>query len=259
MFEPAIKESNMTRDEISKILNLHAKWFRVEEGGVRANLSGANLYQANLSGANLYQANLSQANLSGANLSRANLSEANLSEANLSRANLSWANLSWANLSEANLYQANLSGANLSEANLSRADLSWANLSGADLSGATGLTEQPLHTKILPEDGAFIGWKKVHRLAGGWAILKVQILESAKRVSSVKGRKCRASAVLVLAAFRGADRLSAGERFVSQYDSDFFYSVGDIVQPRLPFNDTFLNDCESGIHFFITRQEAEQY
>ncbi|WP_449102506.1 pentapeptide repeat-containing protein [Pseudomonas extremaustralis] len=99
-----------TAEKLAEILGKHRSWLLDEEGGERANLSGANLSDANLSGANL-----SGANLSGANLSDANLSGANLSGANLSGANLSGANLSGANLSGANLSGANLSGANLSE------------------------------------------------------------------------------------------------------------------------------------------------
>jgi len=57
--------------DIKKTLELHAAWRLGDEGGERADLSGANL-----SGANLYRANLSGANLSGADLSGANLSSA---------------------------------------------------------------------------------------------------------------------------------------------------------------------------------------
>ena len=59
--------------ELKKILEKHAKWLRSEEGGERANLSGAYLSGADLSRANLSGAYLSGANLYGANLSRANL------------------------------------------------------------------------------------------------------------------------------------------------------------------------------------------
>ena len=77
--------------DIKKTLELHTAWRRGEEGGERADLSGADLSRADLSGANLSGANLSRANLSGADLSRANLSGADLSGANLYGANLSGA------------------------------------------------------------------------------------------------------------------------------------------------------------------------
>ncbi len=92
--------------DIKKTLELHTAWRRGEEGGERADLSGADLYGADLS----------RADLSGANLSGANLSGANLYGANLSVANLYGANLYGADLSRADLYGADLSGANLSGA-----------------------------------------------------------------------------------------------------------------------------------------------
>lgn len=66
----------MTQEELAKILELHKKWLNDEEGGERANLSGADLRWADLSRANLRWADLSGANLSGANLSSADLSGA---------------------------------------------------------------------------------------------------------------------------------------------------------------------------------------
>ena len=106
----------MTPKKLAEILAAHKLWLNDEEGGVRADLSGANLR-----GANLSEADLSGADLRGANLSEADLSEANLSGADLHKAGLSGAGLSGANLSEANLSEADLSGADLRGANLSEA------------------------------------------------------------------------------------------------------------------------------------------
>ena len=41
----------MTKEKLNEILGLHTKWLRDEPGGVRANLSDANLSYADLSGA----------------------------------------------------------------------------------------------------------------------------------------------------------------------------------------------------------------
>ena len=76
----------ITKDELQAILSKHKKWLTNEDGGERADLSGADL---------------SGADLSWADLSGADLSGADLSGANLSWADLSWANLSWADLSGA--------------------------------------------------------------------------------------------------------------------------------------------------------------
>ena len=115
-------------NNLDEILGEHKKWILDEEGGLRADLSDADLSDADLRGADL-----SRANLRGANLSRADLSRANLSRADLSRANLRGADLSDADLSDANLRGADLSDADLRGADLSDANLRGANLSRADL------------------------------------------------------------------------------------------------------------------------------
>ena len=118
-FELASEEENKLLEfdiKLANILELHLKWLRSEKGGVRADLSDADLSRANLRGADLSRANLRGADLSDANLSDANLSRADLSDANLSRADLSRADLSDADLSDANLSDANLSRADLSRA-----------------------------------------------------------------------------------------------------------------------------------------------
>ena len=88
----------MNEAKLKEILEKHQLWLNTEDGGIRADLSCADLSCANLSGANLRCANLSGANLRCANLSGANLRGANLSGANLRGAYLSGANLSGADL-----------------------------------------------------------------------------------------------------------------------------------------------------------------
>jgi uncharacterized protein YjbI with pentapeptide repeats len=209
-----------------------------------ANLSGAKLSGANLSGANLCDANLCGANLSDANLCGANLSDAKLSGANLIDANLCGANLSDANLSGANLSGAKLSGANLIDANLCDANLCGANLSDANLSGAKNfdLAKELSRRTILPE-GELIGYKK---LSGG-TICKLKIPATSKRIGGLIGRKCRAEFAVVLE--------GEGE---SQHGSNFVYKVGETIVPD-SFDENPLVECSNGIHFFITRAEAEAY
>jgi hypothetical protein len=84
----------MTNEEIKKILELHKKWLNNEEGGLRTNLSDANLRGVDLSGTNLTDAILTDAILSDANLRGANLRGVDLRGAILSDANLIGAILS---------------------------------------------------------------------------------------------------------------------------------------------------------------------
>ena len=126
----------MTQEKLNEILAAHKLWLDDKNGGIRANLSEADLSRADLSRADLSRSDLSRADLRWADLSGANLRWADLSGANLFRANLSGANLFRANLSGADLSRADLSRSDLSGANLFGANLIGANLSGADLFGA---------------------------------------------------------------------------------------------------------------------------
>ena len=245
----------MTRKELRDVIKSHERWLNGGDGK-RANLrdadlSCANLSDANLSGANLSRANLSDANLRDADLSCANLSDANLSGANLRYADLRYADLSRADLSRADLSDANLSGANLIYASLSDANLRNAILSNADLSNIVFNEGTAFYALQCPEEGSFIGYKKAHDY-----IVKLEILADAKR-SSATSRKCRCSAAKVLS-ITAVDGSEEVKEIASDRDSNFIYRVGEIVRVD-NFDEDRWNECSTGIHFFITRREAEQY
>ena len=153
-----------------------------------------------------------------------------------------------ADLSDADLSGADLSGADLRGADLRGAYLRGAYLSGAYLRGANGIV------MTCPSDGAFIGWKKA-RSDSGLAIVKLEIMEDAKR-SSASGRKCRCDKAKVLAVYDMEG--NAIEKAYSDRDNNFIYTPGEIVEPD-SFDENRWNECSNGIHFFITRKEAEEY
>jgi hypothetical protein len=245
------KPNNTLRDTIIEAVKKRAN---LRSANLRsANLRSANLRSANLSGAYLSGADLSGADLSGAYLSGAYLSGADLSGADLSGADLRSADLSGAYLSGANLSGADLSGANLRSANLRSAYLSGANLRSANLSGAIDADYAIAMTRILPE-GDIIGYKKAYDCKTyNKVVVKLRIPAEAKR-SSAFGRKCRAEYAEVLEII-GENSVKAK----SDYDSSFTYEVGQIVRPTKPFDDNWQEECASGIHFFITKLEAENY
>ena len=232
-----------------------------------ANLSGANLHGANLRGANLRGANLHVANLRGADLRGADLRDANLCDAALSGSNLCGADLRGADLRgsnlcgadlhvadlrDADLRGANLRGANLCGADLYGADLRDADLYGADLSGSTlcGAKGVPKKTaavlQVLPDEGDVVGWKKCI----GGVLVKLLVRSDTPR-SSATTRKCRAKFVEVL-------EVIGGTTGTSKHDGTTTYTKGDTVTCDNWCEDRW-NECAGGIHFFITRQEAEDY
>ena len=189
----------------------------------------------------------SGANLRGADLRGADLSEAYLSEAYLSEAYLSEANLRGADLNGAYLSGADLRGANLRGADLRGVNLSEANLSGADLRGANDI---PLlaaaQTSIVPEKGLLTGWKKCKNNI----LVQLLVGKKAKR-SNATGRKCRAEYVKVLAVI-------GAEVGISTHDNSTEYRAGTIVRCD-KWEENRWVECGGGIHFFLTRIEAENY
>ena len=252
----------MNGEEIRIVLEKHEKWLNNELGGIRVDLREVDLYGVDLNGTNLYGANLIKADLRVAYLIKADLREATLIRANLSGADLKEANLSGAILSGANLYGVDLRGADLIGTNLSGADLSGANLRGANLRGANlrGAKNIPSYVchLVCPEEGSFIGFKKAYATVpdSREAIVKLLITEDAKR-SSATTRKCRCDKAKVIS----ITSLDGKENFTtaySYYDRIFQYTVGQTVIID-DFDEDRWNECSTGVHFFITREEAIDY
>ena len=170
------------------------------------------------------------------------------------RANLRGADLYGANLRGADLYRANLRGADLHGADLRGANLRGANLRGADLYGADlrGAKNIPLIPYACPDFGMFIGWKK----AKGY-IVCLEIPEDAKRLSAT-GRKCRCDKAKVLSITQKDGTDSGLKKIPSDRDENFIYRVGEMVEVN-NFDEDRWNECSTGIHFFINRQEAVEY
>ena len=223
-----------------------------------ADLSGADLGYADLGGANLGGADLSGADLSGADLGGANLGHANLYDADFSGADLGYADLGGADLRDADLRNADLRGANLGHANLRYADLRCANLSDADLGGANlwstdlSCVKNIFFPMACPEKGSFIAFKKA-----GCYIIELFIPSNAKRCSATS-RKCRCSKAKVISITTPSGDKTNITEVHSNYDPSFIYKLGEYVEVK-NFDDNRWNECSTGIHFFITRQEAVEY
>lgn len=159
-----------------------------------------------------------------------------------------------ADLRGADLRDANLIGADLKYANLSGVNLMNANLRGVDLMNANliGAKNIPFIPFACPDSGSFIGYKK----ANGY-IVKLEILADARRCSSTR-RKCRCDKARVLS-ITNLDGTDANISSISStYDKSFIYTVGEVVEVP-DFDTDRWNDCSTGIHFFINRQEAVEY
>ena len=281
-----IKEVIINGVNLEEILDKHEKWLKHKEGGEKAkliradlsfvdlrgvdlinadlrfsnlrgaNLINANLIRANLSHTNLRNANLSYTSLNGAELSYADLCEVDLNDSDLSNTKLKHAGLVKSNLRNTTLYYANLNHAQLTEADLTSADLSYANLMGANLQSA--ILDNVRYNECTsffalqcPEKGSFIGYKKSRG-----KIVELLITEDAKR-SNATTRKCRCSKAKVLS-ITNVSNTKEYDKVHSDFDYSFIYRIGEIVEVK-DFDEDRWEECSTGIHFFLTRDEAVNY
>lgn len=208
-----------------------------------ADLSSANLHAADLTGALLICTNLLQADLFHARLCQANLFHSDLTKADLRSADMTHADLCYANLTKADLSDVNLMNATLSNAVFNSTFLNWADLSGVNLDDIKGNLMEYRRGKILTQD--IIGYKK----CGGGVIVTLLIPRGAI-VFSVNGRKCRTNRAKVIS-IDGDDRAYSTHKYMTYYVGDEF----NIYDFDLQYNE----ECAPGIHFFMTRKEAEDY
>lgn len=127
---------------------------------------------------------------------------------------------------------------------------------------------------ICPETGSFYGYKKAWACANfsdkgeyGEAIVTLKIPKNALRTNGFD-RKCRCDRAIVVGIT--AMKLKKGanhNRYVatknismarSDHDPNFYYCIGQEVKVR-HFNKNRWETCSRGIHFFLTREEAERY
>jgi hypothetical protein len=161
--------------------------------------------------------------------------------------NLHRTNLARLNLTKAIFFGASLDGCDLTGTDLTDADLTGVTLSGAKLKN----TKLPPYL-ICPEAGTFEAWKKLQ----DDVIARIRIPADAKRINAVGQRKCRAERVEVLELFKNG--ISILESACGLHQSDLVYAIGLTIEAN-KFNDDIREVCTNGIHFFMTRREAEEY
>jgi hypothetical protein len=221
---------------------------------LQVSLTCADLRNADLGGAYLAQAKLSNADLSGANLFRALLHRAHLMGTCFCNTDLRYANFRYANLKKAILRNSELICTCFPGSNLVQADFRGSNLEGADLSGAnlTGTSFDP--RPMVPNEGSFEAYKGVFDKQGNLVIARILIPEDARRMTPLAGRVCRAEFVKVIELNRDVSLTKC------KFWPDRIYHVGGIVRDVNYDNDSNvqIGIAQHGIHFYLTREEAEQ-
>lgn len=213
---------------VKETLRLHKLWIAGHPEGERAFFSWKDLTGSNFTGYDLSGASFVCARLAGSNFANCNLKKANFDGAVLTAANFNWADLLDANLHDSHLKHASFVGT------------------------------KNMRTCRLPDfqlpDGDLIVWKK----ASFRNLVKLLIPKEAKRTASIVGRKCRAEYAKVLGIYDFSGEPTKLDSINSTYRGDFIYKVGEVVYPD-SYNDEPWKECTNGIHFFQTKEEAQNY
>ena len=211
-----------------------------------------------------------------------NLRDMELSDADLSGWDLSWVDFSLTSFHRVSFDHADMHscavenalfddcsfrGTNFRQADLKGAAMRYDDLSGADISGAdlfsavlehanlTGVISDE-NTKFFhlycPEKGAFLGYKKCFNNR----LVQLLIPADAKRTSATMN-SCRCSKAKVLS-IKSFDYKEEYDEAWSLVDENFVYRKGQWVEVP-DFNEDRWMDSTTGIHFWLTREEAKAY
>jgi len=270
---------------------LCAELLRVRIGSAR--LSGIDFVDASgldLRGLDIRGIVFTNVNFSHCNLSHVSMEDALFRNCTFTFASIDWAHLDGARFVDCNLRNVYFCRTTATRSRFTNCDLTYAKFTEADVSDAyfgdstldqtdfgfakmcRADLDEALKTETIrngmpimcPEKGGFTAYKQcVDKLTGREIVVELYIPASAKRTSSTS-RKCRASAAKVKGFYRkSGDKISKEDaknyHAVSHYNSLFEYKIGDTVVPQHPFEENRWHECASGIHFFLTFEEAAKY
>lgn len=210
------------------------------------------LRETELSDADLTGWDLSEIDFSLSAFHRVKFNHANLERSNVSDVLFEYCTLFGANLRYAVLKCAMMRYADLRECNIEGADLHCAVLEYAKLDGIISNEETKWFRMHCPEKGAFLGYKKCFNDR----LVQLLIPADAKRTSSTMNScRCNKAKVLTIKDFITKENY---EEAWSLVDENFVYRVGEWVEVK-DFNEDRWMDSTTGIHFWLTREEAFNY
>ena len=158
---------------------------------------------------------------------------------------------------QADLCDADISGAicrrcDFSESNMAGANLYRSNFEGSNMSRIKTDDRTRYYRMRCPAEGAFLGYKRCFNDS----LVQLLIPADARR-SSATGNSCRCdrAKVLSITTFDGSKKLPEAWSVVNE---DFVYRVGEYVSAA-DFDEDRWMDSTTGIHFWMTREEAYSY
>lgn len=138
------------------------------------------------------------------------------------------------------------------ECNIEGANLFGAVLEFADLEGIISNEDTQWFRLRCPEEGAFLAYKK----CVNDRLVQLLVPADAKRTSAtMPSCRCNKAKVLTIKSF---DYTESFDEAWSLVDENFVYRVGQWVEVK-DFNENRWQDSTTGIHFWLTREEAKAY
>lgn len=176
----------------------------------------------------------------------------NFENSNLENALFDGCSMRGANFKNSSMKRACFRGCDMSHANIEGADLFFAVLELANLEGIQSNDETKWFRLYCPEEGAFLGYKKCI----GDRLVQLLIPADAKRTSATyRTCRCNKAKVLTIKSFDYKENFTEAWSMV---DENFVYRVGEWVEVK-DFNEDRWFDSTTGIHFWLTREEAKAY
>ena len=268
----------ISQEELDNLLDNHELWLKNPLNDKNRlflenyNLSFLEIKNRDLSDALFHKCDMRSMKIQNCDLSFTVFSNNNMNNITFSICNFNTTKFYSTNLSEGLFINCTLTNVKLTDTNLSGVEIKDCKLDNIIANSFTSF-----YNLQCPEEGSFIGFKKAYintmpnkpifiPSRGNNktdfpvlpVIVKLQITEDSLRSSSTS-RKCRCSKAKVLSiSYLDGTECSQDTIAFSGYNNDFVYKVGEILEIK-DFNKDRWKECASGIHFFITREEAVNY
>lgn len=161
-----------------------------------------------------------------------------------------------ADLESVSFYQTHLDKVNFTAVNCCDADFRNAEITNCVFDNMRINETTAGYIPVCPEKGVFTVFKKARLYDDTDCIVELEVPADALR-SSATTRKCRVSKAKVVS-ITTIEGKPINRNAYSWYSRSFVYKVGKTVEVKC-FNKNRWKECATGIHCFITRDEAVQY
>lgn len=270
--------TTISQSELKTAIEKHQKWLKHQKGGKMLKLYSYDLTGLDFSGHNLANADLQDCIIDDADFTDCILNNAIFENSRLRRAcfhnadctecdfthtdctecDFTLTNLSDAQLSNARFYLGSFTDTNLTNAFAYGADFRECDFVNCKLDSIHTDEDTVGYFLVCPEKGEFTAFKKAELYNGGErVIVELKVPASALR-SSACSRKCRVSKAKVVSITSLDGTKKYTQNAYSMHASNFVYKLGQTVEVK-NFDKNRWNECSSGIHCFITREEAVNY